>query len=78
MKVGQASSLSNFIEVVLRFAGLQLVHRLEAPEAYATFHCAHKGVIPKADLPLIKLKTVTTLKNAPPDRVQSKYSKTPF
>ena len=75
MKVGQASSLSNFIEVVLRFAGLQHVHRLEA---YATFHCAHKGVIPEADLPLIKLKTVTTLKNAPPDRVQSKYSKTPF
>ena len=31
----QASSLSNFIEVVLRFAGLQYVHRLEA---YATFH----------------------------------------
>ena len=38
MKVGKASSLSNFIEVVLRFAGLQYVHRLEALEAYATFH----------------------------------------
>ena len=35
MTVGQASGLSNFIEVVLRFAGLQYVHRLEA---YATFH----------------------------------------
>ena len=35
MKVGQASSLSNFIEFVLRFAGLQNVHRLEA---CATFH----------------------------------------
>ena len=35
MEVGQASNLSNFIEVVLRFAWLQYVHRLEA---YATFH----------------------------------------
>ena len=35
MKVGQASSLS---KVGLRFAGLQCVHRLEALEAYATFH----------------------------------------
>ena len=34
MKVGYAPSLSNFIEVVLRFAGLQYVHRLES---YATF-----------------------------------------
>ena len=35
MTVGQASGLSSFIEVVLRFAGLQYVHRLEA---YAIFH----------------------------------------
>ena len=38
MNVGQVPNLSSFIEVVLRFAGLQYVHRLEALEAYATFH----------------------------------------
>ena len=34
MKVVWASSLSNFIDVVLRFAGLHYVHRLEALETY--------------------------------------------
>ena len=45
--VGQASSPSGFVEVVLRFAGAghQYVHRPEAPEACAT--CLPIATVPE-------------------------------